>query len=162
MAGDFRTTNGSQLFISPTSVTSATDSLPEFEAISDWVKVGNIEDLGEVGDEATMVTGATIEDGRIRKAKGARDAGTQAVICFHDPLDVGQLALIDAEATKFNYPFKLIVNDAPSEAYSNTIQYYRGLVGGKRLRMGTNDNIMRRTFNIAVNSEVFEDAASTA
>jgi hypothetical protein len=160
---NFRTTNGSQLWISPVSVTEAeADSMLEFQAISDWVKIGKIEDLGEIGDEATAVTGATIEDGRIQKAKGARDAGTQAVICFHDPLDLGQRALIDAEATKFDYPFKLVTSDAPSAGYSNTIQYYRGLVMGKRMRMGTNDNIMRRTFNIGVNSEVFEDVASTA
>lgn len=159
--GDIVTTSGSRFYISPTSATSVLDSLPEFEAISNWVLVGLVEDLGEVGDESTAVTGAAISDGRIRKAKGARDAGTQAVICFHDPLDAGQLALINAEATSFNFPFKIELSDAPSEAYSPTVQYYRGLVMGKRLRMGTNDNIMRRTFNIGVNSEVFEDVAST-
>lgn len=159
--GDIQTTSGAKLFISNAAVTSAVDSLAEFEATSQWIEVGLVEDLGEIGDEASAVTGAAVGDGRIRKAKGARDAGTMAVVCFHDPLDTGQLAVIDAEATNDNYGFKIILPDSPSGAYSNTIQYFRGLVMSKRLRLGTNDNIMRRLFNIGVNSEVFEDPAST-
>ena len=159
--GDIQTTSGARFFIGNASVTSAVDTLAEFEATSQWIEVGLVEDLGELGDEASAVTGAAIGDGRIRKAKGARDAGTLAVVCFHDPLDVGQLALIAAEGTNNNYGFKIILPDSPSQAYSDTIQYFRGLVMSKRLRMGTNDNIMRRMFNIGVNSEVFEDPAST-
>ena len=159
--GDIVTASGTRFYIGGSSVTSAVDTLAEFEAISVWTEVGLLEDLGEVGDEASSVTGAAIGDGRIRKAKGARDAGTMNVICFHDPLDVGQDALIAAEATNNNYPFKLVLPDSPSGAYSDTIQYFRGLVMSKRLRVGTNDNIIRRTFNVGVNSEIFEDPAST-
>lgn len=159
--GDIQTTSGARFFISNSSITSAIDSIAEFEATSQWIEVGLVEDLGELGDEASAVTGAAIGDGRIRKAKGARDAGTLAVICFHDPIDVGQLALIAAEGTNNNYGFKIILPDSPSQAYSDTIQYFRGLVMSKRLRLGTNDNIMRRMVNIGVNSEVFEDPAST-
>lgn len=159
--GDIQTTSGARFFISNASITSAVDTIGEFEATSQWIEVGLVEDLGELGDEASAVTGAAIGDGRIRKAKGARDAGTLAVICFHDPIDVGQLAVIAAEATNNNYGFKIILPDSPSQAYSDTIQYFRGLVMSKRLRLGTNDNIMRRMFNIGVNSEVFEDPAST-
>lgn len=159
--GDIQTTSGAKFFIGANSVTSSVDTLAEFEAISPWIEVGLIEDLGELGDESSAVTGAAIGDGRIRKAKGARDAGTLAVVCFHDPIDVGQLALVAAEGTNNNYPFKIILPDSPSGAYSDTIQYFRGLVMSKRLRLGTNDNIMRRLVNIGVNSEVFEDPAST-
>lgn len=159
--GDIQTTSGARFFISNSSITSAVDTIAEFEATSQWIEIGLVEDLGELGDEASAVTGAAIGDGRIRKAKGARDAGTLAVVCFHDPIDAGQLAVIAAEGTNNNYGFKIILPDSPSEAYSDTIQYFRGLVMSKRLRLGTNDNIMRRLFNIGVNSEVFEDPAST-
>lgn len=159
--GDIQTTSGARFFISNSSITSAVDTIAEFEATSQWIEIGLVEDLGELGDEASAVTGAAIGDGRIRKAKGARDAGTLAVVCFHDPIDTGQLAVIAAEGTNNNYGFKIILPDSPSQAYSDTIQYFRGLVMSKRLRLGTNDNIMRRVFNIGVNSEVFEDPAST-
>lgn len=157
--GDIVTANGSKIYIGSAAVTSTMDTVAEFQAVTAWTEIGLVEDLSELGDEAAPVTGAAVGDGRIRKAKGARDAGTLQLICFHDPLDTGQAAVIAAEATNNNYPFKIVLNDGPA-GYSDTIQYFRGLVMGKRLRMGTNDNIMRRVFGIGVNSEVFEEISS--
>jgi len=82
------------------------------------------------------------------------------VICFHDPLDVGQQALIAAEATKDNYAFKLVLSDQPSGG-SPTTQYYRGMVMSKTMRLATADNIMRRVFNIGINTAIIEEPAST-
>ncbi len=160
--GDIQTTSGARFYIGGNSVTSTEmDTLAEFEAVTVWTEVGLIEDLGELGDEASAVTGAAIGDGRIRKAKGARDAGTMTIVTFHDPVDAGQEAMVAAEGTNNNYPFKLVLPDSPSAAYSDTIQYFRGLVMSKRMQLGTNDNIMRRTFLLGVNSEIFENPAST-
>lgn len=159
--GDIQTTSGAKFYIGGNSVTSEqADTLAEFEAMSGWTEVMLIEDLGELGDESTEVTGAAIGDGRIRKAKGARNAGTMAIVAFRDPVDAGQLAMMAAEETSFNFPFKVELPDAPSEAYSNSLLYFRGLVMSRRERYGTNDNIMRRVFNVGVNSEVFENPAS--
>ena len=135
-------------------------SLAEFEAVTIWTELGLIENLGEVGDEASAVTGAAIGDGRIRKAKGASDAGTMAIVVFHDPTDTGQTAMEAAETTNDNYTFKMVLPDGPA-GYSDTIQYFRGLVMSRRLNVGTNDNIIRVTYNVGVNSEIFENPAST-
>jgi hypothetical protein len=159
--GDIQTTSGSKFWISSAAAAASTDTLPEYEALT-WVEIGMIEDLGEVGDVSTEVTGASIGDGRIRKAKGARNAGTMAVIAFHDPFDIGQQKVIEAEATNDNYAFKIELADGPPDPGTNTIQYFRGLVMSKALRLGTNDNIMRRVFNIGVNSAVTEEPANTA
>ena len=76
--------------------------------------MAEVEDLGNVGDVATEVTAAAIGDGRIRKAKGARNGGTMNVICLHTaPLDAGQQAMMDAEETNDNYAFKIELPDAP-------------------------------------------------
>ena len=113
MAGDIQTTSGTKFYISTAAAASTVDTLAEYEALT-WTEVGEIEDLGNVGDVSTEVTGAAIGDGRIRKAKGARNAGTMNVICFDTvPLDAGQLAVIDAEATNDNYAFKIELPDAP-------------------------------------------------
>lgn len=160
--GDIQTTSGARFYVGANSVAQTdADTLAEFEAITVWTEVGLIEDLGELGDEASAVTGAAIGDGRIRKAKGARDAGTMTIITFHDPIDTGQEQMVVAEGTNNNYPFKLVLPDSPSSGYSDTIQYFRGLVMSKRMQLGTNDNIMRRVFNVGVNSEIFENPAST-
>jgi len=160
MAGDIQTTSGAKFYISGAAVTSAVDTLAEFEAISGWTEVQLVENLGELGDESAEVTGTAISDGRVRKAKGARNAGTMAVVCFRDPNDTGQEAVRVAEATKFNYGFKVVLEDAITEAYSNTVRYFRGLVMSQREQYNTADDIMRRTFNIGVNSAVIEDPST--
>jgi hypothetical protein len=159
MAGDVITASGTRVFIGA-AATSSIDTIAEFEAISGWTEVGLVESVGEFGDQANKVTFEALGDGRVRKSKGARDAGTLAIVVGHDPTDVGQAALIAAEATNVNYAFKLILPDAPV-GFSDTIQYFRGLVMGKRLNVGNNENIVRRNFSVEINSAVYEDPAST-
>lgn len=159
MSGDIVTASGSRFFIGPT-IDSSYDTLAEFQAISGWTEVQLIEDLGEDGDESSKVTGASVGDSRMRKAKGVRDAGTKTIICFHDPRDAGQAAMELAEQDKNNYAFKEIVNDAPV-GLNNSVRYFRGLVMSRRQKKGTTDNIIRKTYPIEINSAIFEDPAST-
>lgn len=159
MAGDVITASGTRVFIGA-AAGSTIDTIAEFEGLSGWTEVGLVESVGEYGDEANPVTFQALGDGRVRKSKGARDAGTLALVCGHDPTDAGQAALIAAEGTNVNYAFKIILPDGPV-GYSDTIQYFRGLVMGKRQNVGNNENIVRRNFNIGINTEIFEDPAST-
>src|SRR6266403_1105661 len=154
MAGDVITASGTRVFIGP-AATSTMDPIAEFAAVAVWTEPGLVESVGEFGDQANKVTCEALGDGRVRKSKGARDAGTLAIVCGHDPTDVGQAAVIAAEATNVNYAWKLILPDAPV-GYSDTIQYFRGLVMGKRLNVGNNENIVRRNFSVEINSEIFE------
>jgi hypothetical protein len=158
MAGDVVTASGTRVFIG-SAVTSAVDTIAEFEGISGWVEVGLVESVGEYGDQSNAVNFEALGDGRVRHSKGARDAGTLAIVCGHDPTDSGQAALIAAEATNNNYAFKVILPDGPA-GYSDTIQYFRGMVMGKRLNVGNNENIIRKNFSVTINSEIFEDPAS--
>ena len=157
--GDIITASGTRFYIGVAS-TSTIDTVEEFEATSGWTELGLIESLGEYGDQANEVTFAAIGDARVRRSKGARDAGMIAVTCAHDPLDTGQAAMEVAEATNNNYQFKVVLPDGPA-GYSDTIQYFRGLVMSKRLNVGTNDNVVRVVYNVGINSEIFENPAST-
>ena len=157
--GDIITASGTRFYVGA-AATSTIDTVDEFEAVSGWVEVGLIESLGEYGDQSNDVSFAAIGDSRVRHAKGARDAGTLAVTCAHDPLDTGQAAMEAAEATNNNYMFKVVLPDGPA-GYSDTIQYFRGLVMSKRLNVGTNDNVVRVVYNVGINSEIFENPAST-
>jgi len=160
MAGDIETTSGTKFFISTTAAASTVDTLAEYEALT-WTEIQEVEDLGNVGDVSSEVTGAAIGDSRIRKAKGARNAGTMNVICFDTvPLDAGQTAVIAAETSNSNYAFKIELPE-PAVGTAATI-YFRGLVMSNEYRLGTNDNIRRRAFNIGVNSALTEEPATTA
>ena len=152
------TATGAKLSIG-TSVLETVDTTVEFAALT-YTEIGLIENLGEVGDESSSVTFAALGDGRIRKAKGARDAGTMAVTVAHDPADTGQIAMEAAEGTNLNFAFKLELPDKPNATGTNSIMYFRGLVMSKRRNVGTNDNVIRRTYNLGVNSQIYETVAT--
>jgi len=149
---DIFTATGAKLFIGP-SVTSAIDTAAEYGPLA-WTEVGMIETLGEFGDESSEVTFAVLGDGRIRKAKGARNAGTLAITVAHAAEDTGQEAMIAAEATYNNYAFKVQLPNRLNATGTDELQYFRGLVMSKRQNVGGNDNVVRRTFNLGVNSEI--------
>jgi len=153
------TASGTKVFIGAAVTQAEADTLVEFQAMSNWTEIGEIESVGEFGDQANDVTFASLGDGRVRHAKGARDAGTMALVCGHDPLDIGQAAIDAAEQTKSNFAFRVILPDAPTGTYSNTVFYFRGLVASRRKNIGTNDNVIRNNYNVLVSSELFTDLA---
>lgn len=149
------TATGSKLSIGPVPAASV-DTASEYAALTPYVQVGEVEDLGEFGDESNSVEFTSINDSRVRKFKGARDAGTMEVVVGRDPLNAGQLALKAAQKTKFEYAFKLEAADALSDDYTNSIYYFRGLVMSSRENYGGADNVVRTSYNIAINSEPLE------
>lgn len=159
--GDISTASGTRVYIGTQVITTAADTLAEFLAMSTWTEIGLIESVGEFGDESADVAFAAIGDGRTRHAKGARDAGTMALVCAHDPTDAGQAAIELAEQTDFNYAFRVLLADSPGGAYSNSDIYFRGLVRSRRKNVGTNDNVIRNTYNVGVNSELFVAPATS-
>lgn len=156
--GDMITATDARIYIGPV-VLPTVDTTAEFAALT-YVEIDMVEDMGEFGDEANIVSGTTLKDGRVRKAKGANDAGTLALRCFHDPLDVGQAALIAASKTKKNYAIKIVLPDAPDTGYSSTTIYFRALVASRRLNVGQNDNLVRRNYSLAINSDLAEALAA--
>lgn len=154
-----RAAAGTRVWIGPATIFN---SLAEFQSIDeqDWIELGEVENLGEFGDQSQEITFEAIGDNRVRRSKGSRDAGVMQIVVGADPLDAGQLAFEDAEGSPFEYAIRVEENDAPTDDYTNTISYLRGLVMSRRKNVGTNNNIVRRTFNVAINSEVFEVPAS--
>lgn len=153
----------SRLFISPTPVVPDTinamsdgDAITFFEGINDWIEVEEIEDLGTAGDTSEAITFTAINNSRVRKLKGPKDAGTQSVVVGRDPLDDGQEALITAEGTDYNYAFKLVLNDARSPNHSKSEMFYAGMVMSKATNLGNVSNVVRRNFDIGINTAVWE------
>lgn len=146
------TASGAKLFIGGTA---AADTQEEFEALT-WVEVGEIEDLGELGDESEQVTFTSLSDSRTRKLKGPRDAGAMTVVCGDDPLNTGQIAMVAAEGSSLAYNFKVELNDAITIGGDNSMQYFRGKVFSKRRNVGQANNVVKRTFNVGVDTPIIE------
>ncbi|MDW9902087.1 hypothetical protein GOA77_09450 [Sinorhizobium meliloti] len=106
---------GAKIYIGP-AVNNVPDDADINEALFSSVAFTEIkgwQTMGAIGDAAALITEAVISSGRDLKAKGTRNAGSMQNNFIILPDDVGQIALIEAEATPYNYPFKLLFNDAP-------------------------------------------------
>lgn len=145
------TASGAKFYI---GTTAAADILSEF--IGDtYIEVGEVEDLGEFGDESEEVTFTSLGDSRVRKFKGPRNAATITVVCGDDSSDDGQSAMIAAEANDTNdYNFKVQLNDQLTISGSPSVHYFRGKVMSKRLNVGNASNVVRRNFNVGINSPI--------
>lgn len=158
-------TAGARFYIGPVLNPDTVEAMTEenalafFEAIveNDWVEVEEIESFGDLGDNSEVATFASISDRRVRKLKTTRDAGTMAVVCGRDPLDDGQVAMIAAEKTDFNYAFKLVYNDARDENHSPSTEYFGGMVMSRPTNIGGVQDVTKRTFNIGVNTAIYAD-----
>jgi hypothetical protein len=153
------TAAGSRLFIGPVPAASV-DTAAEYAALTPYVEVGEVEDLGEFGDEAGSTTFTALGDRRVRKFKTTFDAGTMTVTCGSDPADAGQQAMIAALASDLDYSFKVVLNDEVTSDGDPTELYFKGKVMSKRRNVGNVENVVRQAFTVGINSEIYEVAAS--
>ena len=139
--------------------TANAQTLANFQADT-YTEVGEVEDLGEFGDEAEEITFTALADRRVRKFKGSFNAGTVSVQCGSDPRDLGQAAMITALSSDLDYNFKIELNDAITLSGTPTTLFFRGKVMSKRRNVGNVSNIVRQTYNVGVNSAILEQAST--
>lgn len=150
------TAAGAQVSI---GTTVAATTLTAFQADT-YTPIGFVEDLGEFGDQANAVNFTGLADRRTRKAKGSYDAGDLTVTAGADPSDAGQTALVAAFASDLDYNVRVVLPDKITNAGTGTTIYFKGKIMSKRRNVGSVENVIRRMFTIAINSDQLEVAAS--
>lgn len=78
-----------------------------------WTEVKNYMEAGSLGDAAALITTPLIDRGRDVKQKGTRNAPSRQDNFALAIDDAGQIALLAAEKTNYNYPFRVDLNDPP-------------------------------------------------
>lgn len=152
-----QTAAGAKLYLGPVAAASV-NTLGAFQALV-YTEVGEIESLGEFGDQATEITFTSLGDRRVRKFKGSFNAGTLALTLGRDPSDSGQAALVAAAAQDDDYAVKITLNDEGNGSPQNpTTFYFRGKVMGYTANIGNAENVVRSTVNIGINSAIIEQA----
>lgn len=154
MSANISPSNGTQAFICSTAVGSDPDQTA-YAAMS-WIEIGGLTSVGEFGDESASIKTSIINENRVRKNKGTRDAGMIALVCAHDPADNGQVQCSAAERSADRYAFKVIVPDASTGSGTDSVFYFSGLVMSKRLSVGDADKTITRTFNVDIDTDVIE------
>ncbi len=145
---------GAKLFIGGVQ-TMKNPTQGDYEADS-YVEVGEIENLGNFGDKSAAINFTSLSDSRVRKLKGPRDAGNMPITVGDDPTDEGQVAMTAAEGTKFDYNFKVVLNDAISEGGDGSISFFFGKVMSKERSVGTATNVIKRNFAVDINSAIID------
>ncbi len=148
------TASGAKIYIGAANADPDT-VLATYQADS-YVEVGEVEDLGEFGDESTDVTFDSLSRGRTRHLKGTRDAGTVPLTCGDDMTDEGQTAMEAAEATPLDYNFKITLNNEVTLGGTESEHYFIGKVMSKRRRVGTANDVVRKVFQVGINSAITE------
>jgi len=106
---------GSRIYIGP-AVTSVPDDEDMTEALfasTVWTEIDGWQTMGAIGDSKALITESAINRGRDIKAGGTKNGGSMQNQFLIMPEDEGQIALIAAENTNYNYPFKIVHDDAP-------------------------------------------------
>jgi hypothetical protein len=143
---------GTKVYIAPAVVAVPADATA-YNALS-WTEIGGVQGFPAHGDQSAELTASELSSERVKKAKGPRNAGTVSVTCTHYDDDTGQAALVAAEATEFNYPFKVVTPNRATTGGTDGIRYFTGLVLSERLGDLTPDGITTRIFDISINSAV--------
>lgn len=156
---------GTKVYIGSTNIPPNLNDLDDaaalllFEADS-YIEIGEVENVGEYGDESQDITFASLADSRTRHYKGTRDAGVMPLVVGDDPEDEGQIACIQAEASNLDFNFKVQLNNAITLGGTGQIDYFYGKMMSKRKNVGDVNNVVRSNFAVGINSRIVTDPAT--
>ena len=154
-------TAGAKLYIGPAlQLGRAVHELTEssFSSIT-WTEIYGLEGLGSAGDTSEVSSTGLVNIGRVVKAKGMRDGGTMEVVMGSVPDDAGQIALIAAEKTKWNFPFKLVFDDAPPGGTPSE-RKFAALVMSAVEQFNQGNDTIKLNSTLAINSNVVRKNAA--
>ena len=153
------TSNQTKIHISAASQNTEPANLAAYQALT-YIEIGEVESIGSFGDTSNEVTFTSLGDGRTRRMKGARNAGSLELVMGIDYSDVGQIALLAAEKTDWNFAFKVVFNDAP-DGGTPSQRYFIAQVSGAAEQVDSADNILKLNSSLWINSAITRVNAST-
>lgn len=130
----------------------------DFDAVT-WTEIKGHTNLGTIGDTAEKITSPEIGRGRLRKLKGVRDAGSQALVCDLDIADAGQLALIAAEKTNTTWPIRIDFNDAP-DAGTPSQRLFTAFVMSAAEQFDDANSVIKLNVSLELDSNIVKIAAA--
>ncbi|MDR7147057.1 hypothetical protein [Rhizobium sp. BE258] len=155
-------TGGSKVFIGGVLASKNSDFVvADFSAVT-WVEIGQLESIGTFGDTAAEITFDNIGLGRTQKLRGNKNAGNMELVMGIDAADAGQIALLAAFNTNYDYAFKVEFTDKPNTGASpkNSTRQFIGKVMSASEALDTANSVAKMTASIGVNSNVVRTAAS--
>ena len=119
-----------------------------WEGAGTYVTVGNVQDIGEMGDTHSQIEYNVLAEGRVKRLPGTKDGGAIPITCVYDSVDAGQVLIRAANGTTTAQNFK--VKDADGETY-----YFNGVVADLRWPTRDNSTVKMFSFNVYANTPVY-------
>lgn len=134
-----------------------------------WKEIIPIENLGRAGDVSEEIMFTAIngnnpgEQPRVRKMKGAKNAGNMEVIIGIDYEDEGQIALLAAEKSSRSFAFKMVFNDAPATgtAPAPSQRLFVAYVMSAAEQLDEANNVMKLNASLSIDSNIVRVNATT-
>lgn len=128
-------------------------------AADSYVAIGELAEVPEFGDQRATVQFVSLSDGRVRKGRGAADAGETEITYMHSTGDAGQDALKAAFAATSHSTdeFNFRVQFADTITTTPTTLYFRAKVmSAPRYKGLTNDGVIINGAMLAINTAILE------
>jgi len=128
-----------------------------------YEQIRPIQSIGAFGTSFESVTFDDICTGLRTKIKGINDNGEMEIVAAFDDTNDGQTAAVAAakDTSTGNYNFKVTLPNKQNSTGTDAIFYFSGKVMSANTTAGGASDIVTRTFNIGINTEIVE-VASTA
>jgi hypothetical protein len=153
---------GCRIFIGPSITIPDVDMVAADFASITWTEIQGWETMGPMGDDRALITTPLIARDRDMKTVGTKNAPARTDNFAEIPHDPGQIALQAAAETRFNFPFKIELNDKPATggAPKNSLRYFAGIVKSAVEQGGGANTVRMLNSNIEVNTNTVRVAAS--
>jgi hypothetical protein len=111
--------------------------------------------MGPYGDSSQLITTDLIGEGRTKKMKGTRNAGSMANTFAVDMTDPGQIKMIEASETLNNYAFQVELNDSDGGVgATNSKRQFYGLVMQSQEAGGGANTVQTMNGTVEINSNI--------
>jgi len=153
---------GARFYVStlPFPEQSADVTIPSFGSVT-WIEVLKWTQMGAYGDTAQLITADLIGEGRTKKMKGTKNAGSMANVFALDNTNSGQQKLIAAAADDENYAFKIELTDkGTGVGATNSLREFYGLVMSAQEAGGGANTVQTLNVTIEINSNIAVQAAT--
>jgi len=152
---------GCKFFISTNPFTElAVDAVVGDYSAVVWLEMKSWTQMGSYGDTAQLITTDLIGEGRTKKQKGTKNAGTMANVFALANTDTGQLKAITAAASISNYAFKVELNDKITGPGVNSTRLMYGLVMQAQEAGGGPNTVQTLNMTVEINSNIVATAAT--
>lgn len=148
-------TSGTTVAMTANTTAPSTFDATGYAALT-FVDLGCISNIGEFGDEATLVTFDCINEGRTKKLKGQRNAGQMTMTIALDDTTTGydNIQTASSDNSTGDFHFKVTFPNKQNSSGNGAIRYFSGKVMSAREALGGANDVATINMVVEINTAV--------